>query len=258
MRRSLITFAAVAVLLITVTAAVAVILTGGNRETSAARSHAMLWSAPGAPSSESSDSPAWGAGRGGSMQGIAVDSELQYLAHMVAHHQEAIAASSQLRRSERPQMRAFGRSIAFTQSAQIDRMNSWLAARYPGRSTTVDYQPMMPDLSVLSGDQLDRVFLQRMIWHHMVAVMMSEQLLARDLGLRPEVDRLAVSIRDGQHAEIVEMGRMLDRWYRAGWMMHGQRWRHWNQLMGDRMHDRGWDHEHRDAGNWHMGARMMR
>ena len=122
----------------------------------------------------------WMHGRGdGQMMGGAVaHDEFSYLTHMVAHHEEAVDAARQLARSERPQMRAFGRNIVATQSAQIDQMEAWLATWYPDRSTDVDYQPMMRDLTGLSGDRLDRVFLQDMVGHHMAAVMMSQQLLA--------------------------------------------------------------------------------
>ena len=77
-------------------------------------------------------------------------------------------------------MRAFGANIVLTQSAQIDQMTDWLAEWYPERSTEVDYQPMMRDLSDLSGDRLDQAFLEDMVPHHMAAVMMSPDTSTRD------------------------------------------------------------------------------
>jgi uncharacterized protein (DUF305 family) len=136
---------------------------------------------------------------------------------MVRHHEEAVAAAEQLQRSERAQMRAFGESIVETQTAQIDQMNTWLSRWYPGRAADVDYQPMMRDLSSLSGDSLDRAFLQDMIGHHMMAVMMSQQLLVRGHADHEEVDRLAMTIREEQHAEIVQMRRWLTDWFDATW-----------------------------------------
>jgi len=160
--------------------------------------------------------------RGGTgwMHGSAVDSEFAYLTEMVAHHEEAVAAAQELQRSNRPQMRTFGASIVTTQSAQIDQMNAWLARWYPGRSTDVDYQPMMRDLSRLSGDELDQAFLEDMIGHHMVAVMMSQQLLVSGLADHAAVSSLAESIRDEQHAEIIQMQRWLADWFDTGWR-HG-------------------------------------
>lgn len=163
----------------------------------------------------------------GWMHGSAVDTEFAYLTEMVAHHGEAVAAARALQRSSRPEMRAFGRSIVTSQSAQIEQMNGWLAEWYPGRSTENDYQPMMRDLSGLSRDELDRAFLQDMIPHHMMAVMMSQQLMMRGVADHDQVNVLAQSIRDEQHAEILEMRRWLGAWFDVGWtrgMGHGMRW----------------------------------
>ena len=49
----------------------------------------------------------------------------------------------------------------------------------------------MPDLSGLSGDQLDKTFLQYMIPHHMMAIMMSQQLLMHGEARHPEVAAFA-------------------------------------------------------------------
>jgi len=152
----------------------------------------------------------------GGMRGAWTDSEFDYLSEMVAHHREAVTAAQELERSERSAMRAFGAQIVTTQSAQIEQMTAWLAQWYPGRSPEVDYEPMMGDLSGLSGDRLDRAFLKDMIGHHMVAVMMSQQLLIHRLSDRDEVNALARSIRDEQHAEIFQMRRWLADWFDGG------------------------------------------
>ncbi len=55
--------------------------------------------------------------------------------------------------------------------------------------------------------------------HHMVAVMMSQQLLIRGLTEHRHVAALARAIRDGQHAEIVRMQLWLAEWFGAGWVM---------------------------------------
>ena len=149
MRRSLIALAAaVVVLLVAVSAAVAVIATRQDGQTSEYRGHGMMWSPSG---SGATGIRPWRMGPGRWMHGMAVTSELQYLTEMVAHHREAVAAAKQLQRSDRPELRAFGQSIVKTQTAQIDQMNTWLATWYPGRSRHVDYQPMMRDVSGLSG-----------------------------------------------------------------------------------------------------------
>ena len=256
-----------AVVLIAATTAAAVItLNNGNDTTSAGRattSHGASNSGRGAPW-------AW-------MHGGQVHNEADYLSRMVAHHQEAVTAARQLQRSDRPQLRAFGTDIVRTQTAQIHQMDAWLHRWYPGQPTDTGYQPMMRDLSGLSGAALDRAFLRDMTIHHMAAVMMSQQLLARGLASHPEVAHLARNIRDQQHAEIYRMQRWLHDWYGEtwhggyGWMTgRGYRW-----MMGGRsmmggyrwMHDHRWDapyrHQDRNHGWWNgdhsgMGPQMMR
>jgi uncharacterized protein (DUF305 family) len=162
--------------------------------------------------------------RMGMMGQAGTTAEPDYLADMVAHHREAVAAARELTRSERPAMRRFGKAIVRVQSAQIRWMSVWLADWYPEQPASSDYRPMMRDLSGLSGDRLDRAFLRDMIPHHMVAVMMSQRLLMHGTA-HERLARLARSIRDDQHAEIITMSHWLSRWHATGgWgrgMMHG-------------------------------------
>ena len=183
------------------------------------RSHPMMRTGTGNEQAPDTWSGGWmhGGGGGQMMGGVVARDEFAYLTHMVAHHEEAVDAARQLARSERPQMRAFGRDIVATQSAQIDQMQGWLTTWHPGRSTAVDYQPMMRDLTGLSGDRLDRVFLQDMVGHHMAAVMMSQQLLAHGSADHPQVADLARTIRDEQHTEIFRMKDWLATWFDTRW-----------------------------------------
>ncbi|GAB3785778.1 DUF305 domain-containing protein [Nocardioides ungokensis] len=267
-RTWLILAAAAAVVLIAATTAAAVITLGrGDDNTPAGRATAR-------------QSAASNSGRGvpwAWMHGGQVLNEADYLSRMVAHHQEAVTAARQLRRSDRPQLRAFGTDIVRTQTAQIHQMVAWLHRWYPDQPTDTGYQPMMRDLSGLSGGALDRAFLRDMTIHHMAAVMMSQQLLVRGLATHSEVAHLARNIRDQQHAEIYRMQRWLHGWYGEtwhggyGWMTgRGYRW-----MMGRRsmmggyrwMHDHRWDtpyrHQDRSHGWWNgdrggMGPQMMR
>ena len=140
-----------------------------------------------------------------------------FLAEMVAHHEEAVTAARELARSDRPEMRRLGEDVVRTQTAQIEQMTAWLADWYPDQSLDVGYQPMMRDLSGLSGDRLDRAFLTDMVPHHMAAVMMSQHLVVRGSEHEEVVD-LAREIRDEQRAEIVVMRRWLAAWFDVrGW-----------------------------------------
>lgn|GEM_PF-2108208 len=140
--------------------------------------------------------------------------EADYLAAMVAHHEEAVTAARELSRSHRAAMREFGTDIVVVQSDQIRQMRRWLRQWYPDQPST-EYTPMMQDLTGVSGDALDRTFLQEMIGHHMVAVMMSQRLLRHGTEHAP-VAVLARSIRDDQAVEIAQMRRWLARWFGAG------------------------------------------
>lgn len=162
-------------------------------------------------------------GQPGQMQGMragmgVVDSEFDYLAHMIPHHEEAIASAEVLLEgTDREEMRTFAEDIIETQSAEVARMREWLTAWYPDRDTAVDYEPMMRDLDGLTGDPLDQAFLEDMIGHHMQAVMMSQQLLSRGLVEHDEVAPFARQIRDSQRAEIFQMRTWLQDWSGSGW-----------------------------------------
>ena len=151
------------------------------------------------------------AGRGMGMQ---VASEFDYLTQMIPHHDEAIAAAQVLQRgTQRQEMRDFAVSIIEMQTAEVEQMKAWLAAWYPGRDTHVDYDPMMRDLTGLGGTALDQAFLDDMIPHHMMAVMMSQQFVTANLANHPEVIPFAKNIRDTQHNEIQMMAGWLRDWF---------------------------------------------
>lgn len=78
-------------------------------------------------------------------------------------------------------------------------------------------QPPMPmpmagqELSTLSGDAFDQAFLQQMIMHHAMAVMMAEPVVHG--AVHPEVANLAADIITAQTNEITEMRGWLKDWY---------------------------------------------
>ena len=144
---------------------------------------------------------------------VVVRSEQAFLVEMIAHHEEAIDAAGELSRSDRAEMRELGRSIVEGQTAEVEQMRAWLDEWYPDESTSTDYEPMMRDLEDLSGDELDQVFLEDMIGHHMAAVMMSQQLVVRGLAEHEDVEELARSISTSQHAEILTMRGWLWEWF---------------------------------------------
>ena len=144
---------------------------------------------------------------------VDIESEFDFLIHMIPHHQEAVATAMYLRdNSDRPEMKKFAEDIIENQSVEIAQMKDWLETWYPDEQHSVEYQPMMRNLENLEGDSLDRAFLEDMIPHHMTAVMMSQQLLARGLAEHQQVTVLARNIRNSQRDEIHMMRRWLASW----------------------------------------------
>ncbi len=143
-----------------------------------------------------------------------VDSEYEFLIKMIPHHEEAVANAKILRdNTDREKMREFAKDIIEVQNQEIKEMEKYLAEWYPNRTNNYQYQSMMGNYQDLKGEELDYAFLQDMIFHHMGAVMMSQQLIMQGLDEHREVYLLARSIRDSQRQEIFMMRDWLDSWY---------------------------------------------
>ena len=143
-----------------------------------------------------------------------VDSEYEFLVKMIPHHEEAVSNAEILRENtNRDRMRKFAEDIIEVQTQEIEEMKKYLAEWYPDRSNNYQYQPMMGNYEGLAGEELDFAFLEDMIFHHMGAVMMSQQLIMRNLDEHREVYLLARSIRDSQREEIFMMRDWLNNWY---------------------------------------------
>ncbi len=162
------------------------------------------------------------------MQMMQANDEFEFLSLMIPHHEEAIdTAQRVLEYSDRPEMKEFAQDIIDVQTAEIEQMEAWLDAWYPGQETNQTYSPMMRDLSQLAGDDLDQAFLEDMIMHHMGAVMMSQRLVNHGLVEHAEVQPFAQNIANTQRQEIWQMQAWLQDWYgisgRHGPMHRGQR-----------------------------------
>ncbi len=144
---------------------------------------------------------------------VSVDSEYEFLVHMIPHHEEAVMAAEILKENtEREEMKRFAEAIIRTQSEEIEQMAAWLEAWYPEKDHDINYQPMMRDLENLTGESLDWAFIEDMIPHHMEAIMMSQQLLSRGLVEHEELASLARSIRNNQRNEIRMMRSWMVQW----------------------------------------------
>jgi len=143
-----------------------------------------------------------------------VDSEYEFLIKMIPHHEEAVKKAKTLRdNTNREKMKEFAKKIIKVQNQEIKEMEKYLAEWYPNKTNDYQYEAMMGNYKGLSGKELDYVFLEDMIFHHMGAVMMSQQLIMQGLDEHQEVYLLANSIRNSQRQEIFMMRKWLDTWY---------------------------------------------
>ena len=137
-----------------------------------------------------------------------VHSEEEFVREMIPHHQEAVDTSIIIVEStSNDALKDLAQRIIVAQEEEIAMMQSWISEWYTGEYD-VQYMPMMRDLLSYEGVDRDRVFIEDMILHHEMAVMMAEQVLA--LSPREEVVAFAQEVIDVQQAEIDEMKALLE------------------------------------------------
>lgn len=139
-----------------------------------------------------------------------VESEREFIAGMIPHHQEAVDTAREVieRGGTTPAIQELVTNIVVAQEAEIAQMKEWYQEWYGEEYTeTGDYQPMMRELEGLSGVELDRVFLEDMIMHHMGAIMMARSV--RPYIEHQEIADLADAIEATQSEEIALMRQLL-------------------------------------------------
>jgi len=157
-----------------------------------------------------SDTGMGGMGQMDHMMGMMVKSEREFLDGMIPHHQEAVDTAKEViaRGGSTQEVKKLVENIVVAQEKEIADMKSWYQAWYGVAYTDKGtYQPMMRDLSALSGANLDKVFLEDMIVHHMGAIMMAQSV--QSYIEHNEMKTLTQAIVSSQSAEIVQMRQML-------------------------------------------------
>ncbi|OGC86223.1 hypothetical protein A3D70_01790 [Candidatus Adlerbacteria bacterium RIFCSPHIGHO2_02_FULL_54_18] len=146
-----------------------------------------------------------------------------FIVQMIPHHDGAIAmAKIALERSKRPEMITLANNIIEAQEKEIADMRSWYRSWYGTTLPATIGDGMMgmpmggmtgsPDtLKSVAAADFDREFINEMIPHHEMAVMMA-QMLAAGTG-RPEMKQLASDIIASQSSEIETMRGWLKSWY---------------------------------------------
>jgi len=153
----------------------------------------------------------------GGMMGQNIDQH--FIVQMIPHHEGAIAmAKVALERSKRPEILSLANGIIEAQQKEIDDMRSWYQSWYGSAPSSggvgmMHMGGMEGDIDVLksvTAANFDREFLQQMIPHHEMAVMMVQMLAAGTE--RPEMKQLADNIRESQSREIEMMRGWLKIW----------------------------------------------
>jgi len=151
--------------------------------------------------------------------------DAMFIQQMIPHHDDAIAmAELALTSAEHPELKQLAESIKRTQTAENAQMREWSrqwfgadVPAYAGGSfdmmgTMMGMGGTMTDLEALSkADSFDRAFLEQMIPHHQMAVMMSQ--MAGGAMSRPEMRDFTQSIIRAQSAEIEQMQAWYREWY---------------------------------------------
>lgn len=143
------------------------------------------------------------------MGSMMVRDDEDFLSLMIPHHQEAIdTANIILEKSSNEELKALAQDIVDAQTTEIAQMESW-GSEWFGEDfkASDDYEEMMPDLSVLEGEELDQAFIEGMIEHHEMAIMMARQV--EMFTERQELLDMADAIVEAQSSEIETMKEWL-------------------------------------------------
>lgn len=172
-----------------------------------------------------------GGGHSPASSGLGVD--LAFAREMVPHHRDAVdMAQIAETKTQRPAVRFLARDIITAQTREIDQLQAIdqrLGAEgvepieletSQEHAMTMDDQTMpsmqtgmsQEDLDALRGaNPFDRAFIDAMIPHHQMAILMARDVLAR--GADTEVRRIASAVIAAQAKEIEQMNGWRRDWY---------------------------------------------
>lgn len=146
----------------------------------------------------------------GHMMAMTVSSEREFIEGMIPHHQEAVDTATEVieRGGSTPEIMQLVKAIVTAQEKETAEMKVWYETWYKEPyADNGEYAPMMRELSGLSGQDIDRAFLEDMIMHHMGAIMMAQSV--QPYIEHEEIEELAQAIVSSQSKEIGEMRQML-------------------------------------------------
>jgi uncharacterized protein (DUF305 family) len=152
-----------------------------------------------------------------------------FIEMMIPHHDGAVKmADLILKRTKRPELRQLATAIKRAQTREIGQMKTWYQQWYKasvpsnpksggmgmgmmsGGGMANMMTAQVQKLATTNERDSDRVFLEEMIPHHKMALMMTSHIVDSD---RPELRTLAKNIMQTQTAEIEQMRQWYNTWY---------------------------------------------
>jgi uncharacterized protein (DUF305 family) len=158
-------------------------------------------------------------------------SDRDFLTMMTAHHKQAIEmANLALTRAKRPEIKQLARSIIKDQQSEIQTMATLYKTAYGTAIPSMTMgdgmmgngsmngmngmNGMKMDMNALkNAADFDKEFLQQMSVHHRTATQMSQMVLKTTKS--PKIQTLAQSIIKAQTAEIGQMQKWYQSWYKS-------------------------------------------
>jgi uncharacterized protein (DUF305 family) len=155
----------------------------------------------------------------------------RFIEQMIPHHEGAIAMSNLASsKATHPEIKTLAKSIIESQSKEIKDMQGWYKGWFGQdikTQNTYSYGMMgggmmsgngmhmggQEDIQLLTkASDFDKAFIEGMIPHHQLAIMMAQMLKAGTN--RPEMLTLANNIIESQSKEITEMQGWYKAWYK--------------------------------------------
>ncbi len=157
--------------------------------------------------------------------------DAHFIEQMIPHHEDAITmANLALTNAKRPEIKQLSQNIIDSQSKEINDMREWYKDWYGGEvpqdeqvmgghgmgGNTGMHMGMMGDETDMTrleqSADFDRAFIEEMIPHHQMAVMMANML--KNGTNRSELKQLADNIITAQTDEIDQMREWYGQWYK--------------------------------------------
>lgn len=157
--------------------------------------------------------------------------DAHFIEQMIPHHEDAITmANLALQRAKRKEIKTLAENIISAQQNEINTMSewytNWFGRKLPSGADVMNQHGMMSGDGMhmgMMGDErdnakleaaqdFDKAFIEEMIPHHQMAVMMASMLKGGTQ--RPEMKQLADDIITAQTDEIGQMRSWYSEWYK--------------------------------------------